>query len=88
MKDRENDAASNRVWLAIVLLPLVYVLASGPIFGLAFWLRESTGHDEFYCALYLYWPLFVCLPEVISENLWQPYVEWWVVDVFHTVGPG
>jgi len=88
MSGAERELRSNRLWLAMVLIVLIYVLASGPIFGLAFLLRESTGYDEFYYVLYLYWPLFVLQPEAISENLWEPYVEWWVIEVFHTVGPG
>ncbi|MCG6156737.1 hypothetical protein [Rubinisphaera margarita] len=88
MSDAEKGSGSHRIWLAIACLPLVYVLASGPLFGLAFWLRESTGYDEFYSVFYLYAPLFLWCPEPLMDYVLGPYIEWWVVDVFHTVGPG
>jgi hypothetical protein len=64
---------------------MLYVLSSGPMLGLAFWLRERTGIDQFYAVMWLYYPLFKFRPvwEVVEK-----YVEWWVVDVFRTVGPG
>ncbi len=67
-----------------IVAAAMYVLSSGPILGLAFWLREATGVDQFYFALWLYAPLFL-----FKHDQWvMRYVEWWVVDVFHTVGPG
>lgn len=65
-------------------VPLMYVLSSGPILGLAFWLRESTGWDGFYLVMWLYYPILI----LGRENPLDYYIEWWVVDVFHTVGPG
>ncbi len=70
---------------AISLFTLVaYVLSSGPVLALGFWLREATGIDAFYLVMWLYLPLLL-----FGHN--QPiswYIEWWVVDIFHTVGPG
>lgn len=67
------------MWLA------VYVLSSGPVLGLAFWLRERTGLDQFYAIMWLYYPIVILRPH--SDLLYR-YIGWWVIDVFHTVGPG
>lgn len=90
MDERNSNASSmmsamNR-WAANTLLALVlYVLSSGPVLGAAFWLREATHIDAFYAVLWVYYPLLICLGH-IGPLGW--YIEWWVVDVFHTVGPG
>lgn len=62
----------------------LYVLSSGPVLALGFWLREKTGVDAFYVVLWLYYPLFAWGRDTPIFR----YIEWWVVDVFHTVGPG
>ncbi|MEW4451481.1 hypothetical protein AB1L30_02240 [Bremerella sp. JC817] len=69
---------------AVVIVPILYVLSVGPVLGIAFWLRELTGWNFFYGAIYLYYPL-------LAWGHWSPmeeYIEWWVSDVFQTVGPG
>ena len=72
-------------WPLVVLLALVvYVLSSGPMLALGFWLRESSGWDGFYAVMWLYYPL-ICWGH---SNPLMMYIEWWVVDVFGTVGPG
>ncbi|PHR93992.1 MAG: hypothetical protein COA78_32210 [Blastopirellula sp.] len=75
---------SVRVLSILVLLPVGYLLSSGPVLGLAFWLREATGWDQFYLVMFLYYPILI----FGHENWLMFYIEWWVVDVFHTVGPG
>lgn len=70
-------------WLALGLA--VYVLSSGPVLAIAFWLREATGRDEFYAALYGYYPLLVLPPAPAGPLGW--YIEWWV-NLLGTVGPG
>ena len=70
---------------AVVVLFVAYVLSSGPVIGLACWLREATGYDQFYAVFWLYLPLWYL---VGNGGILGSYVEWWVVDVFHTVGPG
>ena len=77
-------AAAARILPAVVLLAIVYVLSCGPVLALAFWLREATGNDAFYAVVWLYYPLFAVRESAVLK--W--YIEWWVVDVFHTVGPG
>jgi hypothetical protein len=67
---------------AIVIV--AYVLSSGPLLGLAFWLRERTGLNQFYAVMWLYYPI-LRLPR---DNPIDDYIEWWVVSVFRTVGPG
>jgi len=70
--------------LVPLLLPVIYVLSSGPMLGAAFRLREVTHHDEFYVVMWLYYPLLeYCRCEPLGA-----YIEWWVVTVFRTVGPG
>ena len=68
----------------VLLLPLLYVASSGPILGMAFYLREATGWNSFYSAMWLYYPLLM----LGHGNPIDAYIDWWVVHVFHTVGPG
>jgi hypothetical protein len=82
-----DDRSSRGIvrWLiaALVLLAAGYVPSSGPVLAAAFWLREATGWDGFYGAIWLYYPLF-------AFGRWEPlhaYIEWWV-ELFGTVGPG
>ena len=74
----------SRVIHAIVLLLVLYVLSSGPVLGLGLWLRQATHRDGFYAVMFLYYPLLV----MGDGNPVGAYIEWWVVDVFDTVGPG
>lgn len=87
--DIESNRPARRIracaFNAVIGLAL-YVLSSGPILALAFWLREQTGRDQFYAVMWLYAPLFK-LGAFRSGPL-AKYIEWWVVDVFRTVGPG
>jgi hypothetical protein len=70
--------------LRITLLALLpaYVLSSGPGLATAFRLREATGHDGFYAAVWVYYPILM-----LPRPVWDPYIEWWV-KLFGTVGPG
>jgi hypothetical protein len=70
--------------LVLVLAPVLYTLSSGPICGIVFCLREATGWDWLYGILFFYYPLLILGP----DSYVMSYIEWWVVDVFHTVGPG
>ena len=80
-----SDKPTRRSWLTWILaIPILYVLSSGPVLGLAFWLREATHSDAFYLAMIPYMPLIL----MGHGNPIDAYIEWWVVDVFHTVGPG
>ncbi|MCO6043420.1 hypothetical protein NG895_05830 [Aeoliella sp. ICT_H6.2] len=74
----------NRVALYVVVGLVGYVLSSGPVLGLAFWLREATHNDYWYMVMWVYFPVLVLGHR--TPLMW--YIEWWVVDVFHTVGPG
>lgn len=85
--DAQEPGPISRVvrWMVALLAILIaYILSSGPVLGLAFWLREATGWDAFYVVMFLYYPLIV----LGHGNPLDAYIEWWVVDVFHTVGPG
>ncbi|MFT5524316.1 MAG: hypothetical protein ACI9HK_002268 [Pirellulaceae bacterium] len=86
MKTRPERVQQRKLDLPIIILalPMLYVLSSGPILGLAFLLRESTGWDGWYSVMYLYFPIIA----MGHGNPIDFYIEWWVVDVFHTVGPG
>ncbi len=87
--DTENTSSTvtatvNR-WAAYALSAvLLYLLSSGPVIATACWLREWTRNDAFYQVFWLYYPLFILGPD--NPIAW--YIEWWVVDVFDTVGPG
>lgn len=86
-RDSTNSifAQSLNGWAsAVVGVLLFYVLSSGPLMGAAFWLRQATHIDAFYLVMWIYAPLLM-----LGHNtpfMW--YIDWWVVDVFHTVGPG
>lgn len=68
-----------------VLCLAIYLLSSGPVIALGCWLRETTRWDGWYGVFYLYYPVFYCFGR---ESIFFYYVEFWVVNVFHTVGPG
>jgi len=85
VNEPQPNTTSWQKWTVVILaIPLLYVLSSGPVIGLAFWLRESTGWDGFYQVMWLYYPILI----LGHDHPLVYYVEWWVVDVFHTVGPG
>lgn len=85
MNETHHHSSSWQKWTVVFLaIPLLYVLSSGPVIALAFWLRESTGWDGFYLVMWLYYPIII----LGHGNPLDYYIEWWVVDVFHTVGPG
>lgn len=70
-------------WLAaLVLATAAYVVSSGPVLAVAFWLREQTGWDGFYAVMWLYYPLLIRRTEPVDA-----YITWWV-ELFDTVGPG
>lgn len=71
--------------LSVLISVAAYFVSSGPVLGLAFWLREKTGYDQFYAVMWLYYPV---IRLYYSVEFVAKYVEWWVVSVFHTVGPG
>ncbi|HBN77505.1 MAG TPA: hypothetical protein DD473_17190 [Planctomycetaceae bacterium] len=74
-------------WLLILCVVVaIYILSSGPVMGIGFWLREATGYNEFYGVMLPYYPLFA-LKLTPLDFVFEWYVEWWVCDVFQTVGP-
>lgn len=80
-----NERSDLLRWLiAPFLTAALYLLSSGPILGIAFRLRESTHNDNFYAVMWLYYPLLLSGQNGPAMR----YIEWWVVDVFDTVGPG
>ncbi len=73
--------ASRLVWLFVA--PALYVLSSGPVLAIAFWLREATNQDEFYLAMWLYFPLLW-----FGHGNWiDAYISWWVW-LIGAPGPG
>lgn len=85
-EENENQKSSliQKVMIWSTIVPIVYLLSSGPVIALSFWLRETLGWDGFYYSMYLYYPLFF----LGRDSFFYTYLEWWVVDVFRTVGPG
>ena len=81
-----NHRKQSRVacWTTVILIcVIIYVLSSGPVLALGFWLREVTGWNGFYGVMWIYFPL-------LAPGHWQPmesYIEWWV-NLLGTVGPG
>jgi len=51
--------------------------------AIAFWLRDKTGWDSFYLAMWLYYPLLILAHNTPAEG----YFLWWT-DLFGTCFPG
>lgn len=83
MTDPRRSPPLARWLTTLVVVVIAYVLSCGPVLSTAFWLREHTGRDEFYAAIWLYAPLFFVGP----DSLLARYIEWWC-KLLHTVGPG
>jgi hypothetical protein len=73
---------TNRFLAVAAFVAAAYALSSGPVLASAFWLRDATGRDGLYAALYPYYPLLA-----LGGKPAKAYVEWWVRQ-FGTVGPG
>ena len=86
MSDRPRGllSAMSRWCVNIILLLVLYVMSSGPVLAIAFRLREATGWDGFYAVMFVYYPIAA----MGHGGPLSAYIEWWVVDVFNTVGPG
>jgi hypothetical protein len=86
MADTHASQPSQRRIPRYVIVALIcviaYVLSMGPVLATAFVLREATGWDGFYAALYLYYP-----PIAYGGDPARDYIDWWVA-LFGTVGPG
>jgi hypothetical protein len=89
LKSTDLDSNQQKSWTignvsrVLVLLTVVYLLSSGPLLALALKLREWTGRDEFYLAVWGYLPLFL----MGHDTPFDAYVSWWC-DLFNAVGPG
>jgi len=82
-KTREGIARITHWLEAFVVFTVLYVLSSGPVLAIGFWLREKTNWDGFYSVMWIYAPL-------LMWGHWEPletYVGWWC-KLFNTVGPG
>ena len=84
MNDSRQPRSRSGAYLLLPIALIMYLLSSGPVIGLGFWLREATKWDAWYGVMWLYYPLFV----VGTPYPLGAYIDWWVVDVFDTVGPG
>lgn len=87
--DGPRERGGCVAWALIggLLALAAYVPSSGPVLATAFWLREATGWDGFYSAMFLYYPLIVWTRETPLQEPIHEYIEWWV-ELFGTVGPG
>jgi hypothetical protein len=85
---RVSELNTNRRWrislpIAAVVVPIVYVLSSGPVLAIAFWLRHVTRWDGFDAAMLLYYPLIQLGPHSLFEN----YIWWWC-NLLDAMPPG
>ena len=69
---------------ALLCMPVVYVLSSGPVLATAFCLRDRTDWDGFYAAMLIYYPLLFHSPLTYP---FEVYIMWWV-RLFGTMPPG
>jgi hypothetical protein len=81
----EKERSGFTVWMLIggLVSLIAYVPSCGPVLAIAFWLREATGWDGFYNAMWLYYPLLIWGHGTPIDD----YIEWWV-ELLGTVGPG
>jgi hypothetical protein len=77
-----SQRSSHREWTFLAIRAPMYVLSSGPVLPVSFWLRQATGWDGFYATIWLYFPLIVA-----PGRAFEAYIEWWV-RMLGTVGPG
>ena len=68
--------------VALVVLAS-YLVSSGPVLAIAFWLRDRTGWDGFYAVMWLYMPLLLAAHGTPAEA----WFGWWV-DMLGTSFPG
>lgn len=87
-----EESKSGQQWTryttVFLILLIVYPLSAGPVVGLGFWLVEKTGNQNFYAAIFYVYPMFLLIKGTPLFPPYQAYLEFWVVDVFDTVGPG
>jgi hypothetical protein len=70
--------------LSVALIVLtIYVLSSGPVLAVAFWLRDKTGWESFYAVMWVYYPLLILAHNTPAES----YFLWWT-DLLGTSFPG
>ena len=81
--EREKRGCLPMLLCGVLAAAILYIPSSGPVLATAFWLRERTGWDGFYAAIWLYFPLLIWG----HGNPVQHYIEWWV-KLLGTVGPG
>ena len=84
-KQRKWIESVAKVAIVVLVAFCLYVLSSGPVLATAFWLRDKTGWNGFYSAMFVYYPLLVIGHD--HNNLIGVYIEWWV-NLFDTAGPG
>jgi hypothetical protein len=89
MSHIQNQRPGFTFWTVVVIaVAIAYVLSSGPVLATAFWLREKTHRDGFYFVMWVYYPLVTLRRDSAVGIAVYAYIEWWVVDLFGTVGPG
>lgn len=90
--ESDGTKVTKTRWAVLaVLVPVLYVLSSGPILATACRLRERTLHDEFDAAFWLYLPLLYGGQALGREHPLShcvgTYLEWWF-HLLGAVGPG
>jgi len=74
--EREKRGCLPMLLCGILTGAIVYVPSSGPILATAFWLREATGWDGFYAAMWLYFPLLIGGHDNPVGPFVMLYIEW------------
>ena len=83
-----ESSQDSRRWLAPLLSVALtvlagYVLSSGPVLAVGFWLRDKTGWEGFYAVVWLYYPLLILAHNTPAEA----YFLWWT-ELLGTSFPG
>lgn len=76
--DSKSNWLNRMAWYVVTGL-VVYVLSSGPMIGLAYWLGVVTHNGSWYAIVWIYYPLLLWESDA-NPVMW--YVEWWVFDFF------
>ncbi len=80
--DREVPKRRRASWSLVLVLALIP--AAGRSSGWFSGSAKRLAWDPLYGVLVVYYPLLI----FGQDSFTTAYIEWWVVDVFHTVGPG
>ena len=86
LKEQSHNKSSYEMMLRSFLITnsvlVVYVLSSGPMMKLCYWLHNRTGSEEILYILIIYQPLFWVGSLPPFDKYFYEYLGWWVPNLF------